>query len=87
MSSKINVAVLGSTGYVGYELVKLLVQHPKIKINFLGCDSKINDKLFNKNKNSEFSKLPNLSLNIDFDVSKSDVVFLALPHGISNNYQ
>ena len=86
MSSKINVAVLGSTGYVGYELVKMLVHHPKVKINFLGCDSKINDTLFNKNKNLEFSKLPNLSLNNDFDVSKSDVVFLALPHGISHKY-
>ena len=38
MSSEINVAVLGSTGYVGYELVKMLVKHPKVNINFLGCD-------------------------------------------------
>ena len=56
MSSKINVAVLGSTGYVGYELVKMLVKHPKVNINFLGCDSKINDTIFNKDKNLEFSK-------------------------------
>ena len=86
MSSEINVAVLGSTGYVGYELVKMLIQHPKVKINFLGCDSKINDKIFNKDTNLEFSKLPKLSLNVDFDVSNSDVVFLALPHGISHKY-
>ena len=86
MSSEINVAVLGSTGYVGYELVKMLVKHPKVNINFLGCDSKINDTIFNKDKNLEFSKLPQLSLNIDFDVSRSDVVFLALPHGISHKY-
>jgi len=86
MSSEIKVAVLGCTGYVGYELVKMLIQHPKVKINFLGCDSKINDTIFNKNKNLAFSKLPKLSLNIDLDVSKSDVVFLALPHGISHKY-
>ena len=86
MSSEINVAVLGSTGYVGYELVKMLVKHPKVNINFLGCDSKINDTIFNKDKKLEFSKLPQLSLNIDFDVSRSDVVFLALPHGISHKY-
>ena len=85
MSSKINVAVLGSTGYVGYELVKILINHPKVKINFLGCDSKINDTIFNEDKNLEFSKLPKLSLNIDFDVSNSDVVFLALPHGVLTN--
>ena len=86
MSSEIKVAVLGSTGYVGYELVKMLIQHPKVKINFLGCDSKINDTIFNKDKNLEFSKIPKLSLNFDFDVSRSDVVFLALPHGISHKY-
>ena len=86
MSSEINVAVLGSTGYVGYELVKILINHPKVKINFLGCDSKINDTIFSRSKNKEFSKLPKLSLNIDFDVSNSDVVFLALPHGVSHEY-
>ncbi len=59
MSSKINVAVLGSTGYVGYELVKVLIKHPKVKINFLGCDTKIDDTIFHENKNLEFSKLPN----------------------------
>ena len=58
MSSKINVAVLGSTGYVGYELVKMLIKHPKVKINYLGCDTKINDTKFNEDKNLEFSKLP-----------------------------
>ena len=31
MSSEINVAVLGSTGYVGYELVNILLKHPKKK--------------------------------------------------------
>ena len=86
MSSEINVAVLGSTGYVGYELVKILINHPKVKINFLGCDSKINNTIFSRSKNKEFSKLPKLSLNIDFDVSNSDVVFLALPHGVSHEY-
>jgi len=86
MSSEINVAVLGSTGYVGYELVKMLIHHPKVKINFLGCDSNIDNTIFNEDKNIEFSKLPKLSLNVDFDVSNSDVVFLALPHGISHKY-
>ena len=46
MSSEINVAVLGSTGYVGYELVKMLIKHPKVNINFLGCDSKINNTIY-----------------------------------------
>ena len=38
MKDKIRVAVLGSTGYVGMELVKILSKHEKVKIIFLGSD-------------------------------------------------
>ena len=34
MNKIIKVAVLGSTGYVGLELVKILMKHPKVLINF-----------------------------------------------------
>ena len=39
MNNLVNVAVLGSTGYVGMELVELLSKHENININFLGSDS------------------------------------------------
>ena len=39
MNYPISVAVLGSTGYVGLELVKILNNHPNVKINFLGCEN------------------------------------------------
>ena len=42
MSKKISVAILGSTGYVGLELVKILSQHPNIKIVFLGTEQSPN---------------------------------------------
>ena len=38
MKNKIRVAVLGSTGYVGMELVKILSNHSYVDINFLGAD-------------------------------------------------
>ena len=31
MSKQINVAVVGATGYIGTELIKLLIKHPKVK--------------------------------------------------------
>ena len=34
MKNKIRVAVLGSTGYVGMELVKILSNHSYVDINF-----------------------------------------------------
>ena len=42
MLKKSSVAVLGSTGYVGLELVYLLSLNKEIKINFLGSASNSN---------------------------------------------
>ena len=39
MDKIIKVAVLGSTGYTGIELVNILYSHPKVKICFLGSQS------------------------------------------------
>ena len=34
MKNKINVAVIGATGYTGLDLVLMLSKHPKVKIKF-----------------------------------------------------
>ena len=86
MDNLLNVAVLGSTGYVGMELVRILDNHPNVKINFLGSDSIFNKHLETLNENKNFTNLPLLKNNNEFDCTKSDLVFLALPHGISNKY-
>ena len=39
MKNKLKVAVLGSTGYVGMELVKILSNHSFVDINFLGSET------------------------------------------------
>ena len=39
MSKKISVAILGSTGYVGLELVKIVSKHPNVEIVFLGTEN------------------------------------------------
>jgi len=86
MNSSFNVAVLGSTGYVGLELLKFLIVHPNVKINFLGSE---NHKNFDFEKFNTFfkgKKLPNLDLNNNFNPKLSDVVFLALPHNVSHTY-
>ena len=46
MKNKIRVAVLGSTGYVGMELVKILSNHTYVDINFLGSET-IHDTYLN----------------------------------------
>ena len=86
MNDYFKVAVLGSTGFVGLEILKILVNHPNVIINFLGTES---SKDFNFEKfdiNLKNKNLPSLNLNSDFNPSMSDVVFLALPHGVSHIY-
>ena len=45
MKDSIKIAIAGATGYVGLELIKLLENHPKIKITFLLSKKKIENQL------------------------------------------
>ena len=80
------VAVLGSTGYVGVELVKILTRHPNVEINFLGCESSSNLSIDKKSFFFNNKYIPDLDLNTNFKPQHSDIVFLALPHGISHKF-
>ena len=82
---KINVGIVGATGYTGVELVKILINHPQVHIAYLTSNSYVG-----KNINEIYPHLnPFISYSlIAFDVNDSqlaklDVVFLALPHGHS----
>ena len=85
MKKKISIAVLGSTGYVGLELVYLLSKREDISINFLGSENSANKKI-NLFDPRIKKKLPNLKLNSKFKESNIDILFLALPHKVSQNY-
>ena len=86
MSQKIKVAVLGSTGYVGLELINILSNHKNVLIKFLGSDSSFNKKINNFDNRILSKKVPILSKNSDINISEIDLVFLCLPHGISNKF-
>ncbi len=63
MNKLISVAVLGSTGYVGLELVKILIRHPNVKINFLGCENSPDLDISSFDTNIKKNVLPKLKLN------------------------
>ena len=86
MIKKTFVAVLGCTGYVGIELVKILSNHPNVKINFLGSENSSNIQINQLDKSIISSNLPAIDFNKNFNPNDSEYVFLALPHGISNNF-
>ncbi|EAH8939655.1 N-acetyl-gamma-glutamyl-phosphate reductase, partial [Campylobacter jejuni] len=38
---KIKVGILGASGYAGNELVRILLNHPKVEISYLGSSSSV----------------------------------------------
>ena len=45
MIKYINVAVVGATGYIGLELIKLLTKHPKVKIRNICAQSSVGESI------------------------------------------
>ena len=59
-----NVGVIGASGYTGLELVKILIKHPKFKLNYVA----------NSEGNTTLGELhPSLSAVADMEVKKADV--------------
>ena len=77
---KINIAILGATGYVGLDLVYLLSKHPKVEIKYL-CAQKSVGKKINKFDKRIKKKLPKISSVKNIDWEKIDLLFLSLPNG------
>ncbi len=86
MPKKVLVAILGSTGYVGLELTKILSKHPNVEIVFLGSENNPETSIETAGKLILDKKLPLTQLNKNFDYRNADTVFLSLPHGVSNEF-
>ncbi len=86
---KLNVLIAGSTGYIGIQLVKLLLTHKYINIKFLCGSSSIGKKISNYDKSLDKKKLPKIvKFNKDY-LNKVDLIFTALPNGeaqVISNY-
>ncbi len=86
MIKKVSVAILGSTGFVGLELIKILSRHPNVNIVFFGTENNPDTLLKEIDPTIELPNNPSTKLNTNFDTSLAETVFLALPHGVSHKY-
>ena len=78
---KLNVLVAGSTGYIGIQLIKLLVKHKYVKIKYLCGNSSIGKKISDYDNSRTLIKLPKI---IKFNrqyLKDVDIIFTALPNG------
>ena len=80
--NKINVAVIGATGYTGLDLILILSKHPKVKIVNL-CATKNLGKSINYFDKRIKKKLPKISSVKKVIWDNLDLVFLSLPNGES----
>lgn len=73
---RIRVGIIGATGYVGAELVRLLARHPNVAIAGLQARGRDGDPL-----GGIHAHLSTTGLAVHDTLPSVDAVFLALPHG------
>src|SRR5689334_1092827 len=76
INSRVPVGVLGASGYVGQELLRLLARHPGAAIAFATAESAAGQR-------HEGVELVRIA---DAPLAKAEVVLSALPHGVSARY-
>ena len=59
--SKINVLVAGSTGYIGIQLVNLLIKHENINIRYLCGNTSVGKNISVYDNKLKNKKLPKIS--------------------------
>ena len=79
---KLNVLIAGSTGYIGVQLIKLLVRHRNINIKYLCGNSSIGKNISFYDISLKKFKLPKIvKFKKEYLKKKIDLIFTALPNG------
>jgi N-acetyl-gamma-glutamyl-phosphate reductase len=82
--NRLQVGIIGASGYGGVQLVRLLQDHPLVEIAYLGGDSSAGKKF--GDLYPHLAHAVNLTIEkIDLDViaDRCEVVFLSLPNGLA----
>jgi N-acetyl-gamma-glutamyl-phosphate reductase len=79
----INVGIVGGAGYTAGELIRLLINHPKVALNFVYSTSNANNYVYQVHQDL----LGRTDLKFSGDInSEVDVLFLCLGHGNSRKF-
>ena len=80
---KLNIGVIGASGYTGADLVRLAARHPLMDIRILTANSHAGKPMHEVFPHLGFLKLPSLIKNEEADWTGIDAVFCGMPHGTS----
>ena len=78
---KLNVLIAGSTGYIGIQLIKLLVKHNNVKIKYLCGNSSVGKDISQYDRILSENKLPKIVKFNKSYLKDVDLIFTALPNG------
>jgi len=83
---KIKIGIIGATGYTGSELVRILLNHQHAEIKLITSESRAGEKF--SDIHPFFEGLTDLETQSADQIGKHelDLLFLALPHGVSMNF-
>lgn len=82
----VKAGIIGSTGYAGQELVRILLQHPGVEIVWYGSKSYI-DKKYSEVFGNMFQIADDVCMgeNIEELAEQADVIFTATPQGLCSS--
>ena len=78
---KLNALIAGSTGYIGIQLIKLLVKHNNVKIKYLCGNTSVGKKISFYDNSLKSKNLPKIVKFNKKYLKEVDVFFTALPNG------
>ena len=78
---KLNILVAGSTGYIGTELIKLLLKHKNVKIRYLCGNTSVGRGISYYDKSLKNKQLPKIIKFKKSLLNNVDIIFTALPNG------
>ena len=83
---KKKIGIIGATGYTGSELVRILTNHPDVEITMITSESRAGELFSDVHPflhGIADQKLVSINQIDDYEL---DLIFLALPHGISMEF-
>ncbi|MDI7815714.1 N-acetyl-gamma-glutamyl-phosphate reductase [Clostridioides difficile] len=83
--SKIKAGIIGATGYVGVELLRLLINHDKVEVTAIGSNSYVGKDIVELYPSIGY-KNSMICIENEKVIDMCDVVFTALPHGVSEKF-
>ena len=81
MKDSLNIAIAGATGYIGLELIKILIKHPRVKILYLCASKSVGKSISTFDRKLKSKKLPKITKINKINWDKINILFTALPNG------